>query len=80
MCRYVSYWRLVDPNNQRFGQRVWVDILVPPTAEDGKEVKVKNSREMQALLEMGFWNKELNEKFLLQYNNDLAKVLENLLK
>lgn len=78
--RYVSYWRLVDPNNQRFGQRVWVDILVPPTAEDAKEVKVRDSREMQALLEMGFWNKALNEKFLLQYNNDLAKVLENLLK
>eukprot|EP01116_Phalansterium_solitarium_P017993 TRINITY_DN4597_c0_g1_i1.p1 TRINITY_DN4597_c0_g1~~TRINITY_DN4597_c0_g1_i1.p1 ORF type:complete len:410 (+),score=115.77 TRINITY_DN4597_c0_g1_i1:763-1992(+) len=27
--RYVSYWRLVAPDGTRFGQRVWLDIVVP---------------------------------------------------
>jgi len=26
--RYVSYWRLVTPEGNRFGQKVWVDITV----------------------------------------------------
>jgi hypothetical protein len=28
--RYVSYWRLALPDGSRFGQRVWVDLLVMP--------------------------------------------------
>ncbi|KAF9922004.1 hypothetical protein FBU30_007924 [Linnemannia zychae] len=26
--RYISYWRLVSPTGERFGHRVWCDILV----------------------------------------------------
>ncbi|KAK3842038.1 MAG: hypothetical protein J3R72DRAFT_400851 [Linnemannia gamsii] len=26
--RYISYWRLVSPSGERFGHRVWCDILV----------------------------------------------------
>lgn len=26
--RYVSYWRLTQPDGTRFGQRIWVDIIV----------------------------------------------------
>jgi len=26
--RYVSYWRLCQPDGSRFGQRVWVDVFV----------------------------------------------------
>jgi next-to-BRCA1 protein 1 len=33
--RYVSYWRLMAPSGQKFGQRVWVLIqVVPPRDED----------------------------------------------
>ncbi|KAG0321768.1 hypothetical protein BGZ99_003702 [Dissophora globulifera] len=33
--RYISYWRLVSPAGERFGHRVWCDILVqePPKVE-----------------------------------------------
>jgi len=31
--RYVSYWRLIHPDGSRFGQRVWVDIIVSPKNE-----------------------------------------------
>jgi hypothetical protein len=30
--RYSSYWRLHTPDNVRFGDRVWVDIIVPAPA------------------------------------------------
>ncbi|KAF9095829.1 hypothetical protein BGX23_012562 [Mortierella sp. AD031] len=26
--RYISYWRLISPSGERFGHRVWCDILV----------------------------------------------------
>ncbi|KAH7296841.1 hypothetical protein KP509_26G041200 [Ceratopteris richardii] len=31
--RYTSYWRLVAPSGQKFGQRVWVTIQVVPQGE-----------------------------------------------
>jgi len=36
--RYVSYWRLVNVDGTRFGQRVWADIVV---VNKPKEVKVR---------------------------------------
>jgi len=35
--RYVSYWRLIHPDGSRFGQRVWVDIIVSPKSESQEE-------------------------------------------
>eukprot|EP00252_Welwitschia_mirabilis_P012674 TRINITY_DN27_c0_g1_i1.p1 TRINITY_DN27_c0_g1~~TRINITY_DN27_c0_g1_i1.p1 ORF type:complete len:836 (-),score=120.23 TRINITY_DN27_c0_g1_i1:178-2451(-) len=32
--RYVSYWRLMAPSGQKFGQRVWVLIQVLPQGEE----------------------------------------------
>ncbi|KAG0052533.1 hypothetical protein BGZ83_002463 [Gryganskiella cystojenkinii] len=29
--RYISYWRLVAPNGERFGHRVWCDIMIEDT-------------------------------------------------
>lgn len=31
--RYVSYWRLVQSDGTKFGQRVWVDLVVPADKE-----------------------------------------------
>jgi next-to-BRCA1 protein 1 len=30
--RYIGYWRLSSPDGTRFGQRVWVDVVVSPSA------------------------------------------------
>jgi len=35
--RYVGYYRLLTPDGTRFGQRVWVDIVVAPQEEKSKE-------------------------------------------
>merc|ERR1712093_553056 len=37
--RYVGYWRLVTPENRKFGQRVWVniqsaDVTAPPVVPE----------------------------------------------
>jgi len=31
--RYVSYWRLSNPDGSNFGHRLWVEIIVPNTTE-----------------------------------------------
>jgi len=36
--RYVAYWRLACPDGSRFGQRVWIDIIVPSEVEEEKVV------------------------------------------
>ncbi|KAG0369070.1 hypothetical protein BC939DRAFT_503924 [Gamsiella multidivaricata] len=35
--RYISYWRLVAPTGEPFGQRVWCDILVEEASESGSD-------------------------------------------
>jgi len=42
--RYVSYWRLSTPDGTRFGQRVWVDVIV---ASENEEKKVEKSAAME---------------------------------
>jgi len=36
--RYVGYYRLLTPDGTRFGQRVWVDVIVAPQEEKATEV------------------------------------------
>lgn len=36
--RYVSYWRLCTPEGQRFGHRVWVDVIVRDQAPEPMSV------------------------------------------
>jgi len=47
--RYVGYWRLLTPDGTRFGQRVWVDIIVVPlesaVSEAPKEAKAPEPTE-----------------------------------
>jgi len=48
--RYVGYWRLVTPKGDRFGQRVWIDIIVSPECyiqEEPTEKSVEKSTSME---------------------------------
>ncbi|KAF8948629.1 hypothetical protein BGZ47_003563 [Haplosporangium gracile] len=40
--RYISYWRLVTPAGERFGHRIWCDILV----QDGSIAAVTSEKTM----------------------------------
>jgi len=37
--RYVSYFRLIGPDGQRFGQKIWVDLIVEAPEAKKEEVK-----------------------------------------
>jgi len=45
--RYVSYWRLVGPDGVRFGQRVWVDIVVTSESQESKDEKSEKIASME---------------------------------
>jgi len=46
--RYVSYWRLSQPDGIRFGQRVWVDMLVVQSDKSDTTGSKATSVEVQA--------------------------------
>eukprot|EP01118_Nematostelium_gracile_P009690 TRINITY_DN3272_c0_g2_i1.p1 TRINITY_DN3272_c0_g2~~TRINITY_DN3272_c0_g2_i1.p1 ORF type:complete len:553 (-),score=140.54 TRINITY_DN3272_c0_g2_i1:92-1750(-) len=131
--RYVGYWRLSTPDGTRFGQRIWVDIVVEEntTAKPMKEEPVEKQAEKpvevekievpivemkpiespkvepkvevespkiapqiekpvevaeamispqhQQLIDMGFHDKELNEKLLAKNGNDVLRTVQDLL-
>lgn len=69
--RYTSYWRAVDPEGSRFGQRVWITInVVKPIQEFDQKV--------QTLMEM-FNNPEVVRMALEKSGGDLLKATEALL-
>ncbi|GJJ78084.1 next to BRCA1 gene 1 protein [Entomortierella parvispora] len=43
--RYISYWRLVAPNGERFGHRVWCDIMI----EDAQKAPSKAMEETKTV-------------------------------
>jgi len=50
--RYVSYWRLSTPDGTRFGQRVWVDVIVASENEnkmDEKKVEKPAAMEVETV-------------------------------
>ncbi|KAF9545890.1 hypothetical protein EC957_010394 [Mortierella hygrophila] len=61
--RYISYWRLVSPSGERFGHRVWCDILVQegsaPAANSEKTVTPVVVPETVKMIEV---NKEVEMK------------------
>jgi next-to-BRCA1 protein 1 len=46
--RYVGYYRLLTPDGTRFGQRVWVDIIVAPQEEKAQETAKSTQMEVEA--------------------------------
>ncbi|CAG9329706.1 unnamed protein product [Blepharisma stoltei] len=69
--RYTSYWRAVDPEGSRFGQRVWITInVVKPKEEFDNKV--------QTLMDM-FNNPEIVRMALEKTGGDLVKATEALL-
>jgi len=48
--RYVSYWRLTQPDGTRFGQRIWVDIVVSQDAMQVDAAKLAPQAEAPKLV------------------------------
>jgi len=93
--RYVGYWRMLH-DGQRFGQRLWVDIIVctsepkiePVVPSEIPEVTTPlvdaTSPEMEEicrrLADMGFTDRSKNIQLLKEHSNSLVEVLTVLLQ
>jgi len=71
--RYVSYWRLHQPDGTRFGQRVWVDISVSETKQNVTSMETdkqpeKVEQEEQVVVPPNLV--ESKEEFVLINNNN----------
>mmetsp|Transcript_132917 Transcript_132917/g.187811 ORF Transcript_132917/g.187811 Transcript_132917/m.187811 type:complete len:532 (-) Transcript_132917:8-1603(-) len=89
--RYLAYWRLADSNERKFGQRVWVEIVVATSssessATDDDAVVVSPEFDQQAmdtalatLRAMGFEDEKRNRRLLKKFNGNLVEVTEKLL-
>jgi len=92
--RYVSYWRLAQPNGERFGQRVWVDIVVEPKNSKSVDEQMQDcnsspqeesqlfdtvEQKVNELLSLGFCDSGLIRALLEVNENNLEKTKEDLL-
>ena len=71
--RYKSFWRAVDPDGMRFGQKVWADISVERPERDRDEEK-----KIGILKELGFEEDRILEE-LRNGKGDLQSAIERLL-
>lgn len=88
--RYVTYFRLCDGQQRKFGQRVWCSVLVKESnssSSDEEEANpappkdadlVKYQHQLQLLAEMNQTNLRLNLRLLTKFNGDIEKVVERL--
>jgi len=81
--RYTGYWRLCTPEGRKFGQRVWVMIVVPGTSSsDDKPVEADKFAELADIVAgMGFdVKKRLIVRLLHKCDGDVDKVVTILTK
>jgi hypothetical protein len=87
--KYVAYFRLITPEGQRFGQKIWIDVNVVEKPEEPKKPAPEEAKkeepqlklpEVQVLLDMGFTDEQLLLQVLKQVNFDISRALEVLLQ
>lgn len=82
--RYVGFWRLCSPEGRKFGQRIWVSIVVPSASSDESPPTVvpeKYEELVDIILGMGF---EVKKRWILRllqkHDGSVDKVAEILAK
>jgi hypothetical protein len=87
--RYTAYFRLAGPHGKKFGQRVWLSIVVFDSAssdEEEKKVEVpvesygKYGAQLKALADMGFVDVKCNVRLLNKFNGQMENVVAVLLR
>eukprot|EP01111_Echinosteliopsis_oligospora_P002429 TRINITY_DN135_c0_g1_i1.p1 TRINITY_DN135_c0_g1~~TRINITY_DN135_c0_g1_i1.p1 ORF type:complete len:506 (-),score=152.06 TRINITY_DN135_c0_g1_i1:112-1629(-) len=89
--RYVGFWRLCSPEGKKFGQRVWVSIVVPSDSDSSSSSSSSSSSDgssssdddepdlrkaMCSIAEMGFdVKKKRIRKMLEEHNGNIDKVV-----
>ena len=87
----MGYWRLVTPEKERFGHRLWIDIVVthqeagadklePVALEVSPDVPPSPfEAQLGELATMGFSDRTQNISLLEAANGDLTQVIDQLL-
>jgi hypothetical protein len=87
--RYVSYFRLVDGEGERFGPRFWFDFYVPEPCgrKPQDDIQIQESPEaakyvaqLKELALMGFHDQKLNLYLLEQMDGKVCSVVHWLLE
>jgi hypothetical protein len=83
--RYVGYWRLCTPDGRKFGQRVWVSIVVPGSSSSdetiSESIPSKYGELADTIVDMGFALKRPRIVCLLhKHNGDVDRVVKILTK
>jgi hypothetical protein len=80
--RYTGYWKMCSPDGRKFGQRMWVTIVVPSLGSSSSEGEKEADRYealVDSVLAMGFDVKRHRVFRLLQkHNGDVALVCQAL--
>jgi hypothetical protein len=81
--RYEAFWKFCTPEGRKFGQRLWVSIVVPGSSSDESKVEGTDKYEELAnkVLQMGFSAKKcVVLRMLNKHNGDVEKVVRILTK
>jgi len=64
--RYISFYRLVQPDGQIISHRLWIDITVLDTGEEENAIaKIKS---------LGYTDTAQIRKFLIKHNNNVQRA------
>jgi len=78
--RYIGYWRLATLEGKKFGQRLWVNIVVPGSSDEDDKPRQWDAQ-IKQLEEMGFKNPHQQlRRLLIKHNGKVKKVLKVLSK
>jgi len=73
--RYTGYWKMRTPDGKKFGQRLWVTIVVPSGGSSSDEEADKYEALVDIVMAMGFDVKRHRVFRLLQkHNGDVQQV------
>jgi len=81
--RYIGFWKLCTPEGRKFGQRLWVSVVVPSTSSSDETPAAEGGYEDLAntIADMGF---TVKKKFLIRmlhkHGGDVDKVVNILTK
>jgi len=86
--RYIGFWRLCTPEGRKFGQRVWVSIVVPGSSSDDSAggspwaaSMAKYGELADTIIQMGFDVKKCRvARMLARCDGDVDKVVQILTK
>lgn len=85
---YQAYFRLREVNGKKFGQRVWVNFVVPASSSDGEDfitiqthsdtATAEYNQALKQLEDMGFVDSVRNTEVLTRFHGNVERAVNHL--